>query len=99
MSRNHVPPIRKQVIVGATAEEKLAGIKECLLSGDRLQAIEIYRGWKGVDLPEAKSAVDEIERELHAASTEGLLASAWRRGWVGIAVAIAFVVSVWLFMG
>jgi hypothetical protein len=99
MSRHHVPPLRKRVIVGPTPEEKLAGIKECLLSGDRLQAIEIYRGWKGVDVPEAKSAVDEIERELHAAVPDGIFASAWRRGWVGIAVLIAFVVSVWLFLG
>jgi hypothetical protein len=74
----------------------LAGIKECVLSGDKIQAIEIYRGWKGGDLAEAKTAVEQLEREFLAASPESFLGSAWRRGWVGIVVLIVFVVSIWL---
>lgn len=88
------PRRRPRVPTGPTPEEKLAGIKECLYSGDHIQAIEIYREWKGVDLKEAKAGVEQLDREFMATSPQPFVEYAWRRGWVGVLVLILIALAV-----
>jgi ribosomal protein L7/L12 len=39
-------------------------VRQAVLMGNKIQAIKIYRGMYGVDLKQAKDAVDAIERDM-----------------------------------
>lgn len=44
---------------------EIGAIREALLSGNKINAIKIYRSIYGVGLKEAKEAIDAMERNLH----------------------------------
>jgi len=96
-----VPSIRRaRIDVGPTPEEKLAGIKQCLYAGDYLQASEIYCAWKGVTSAEAAEPLKQLDRQFMATDPQPLILYAWRKGWIGVLIAVLFAASVvaWLFI-
>lgn len=52
------------------SEDRLTAISEALFSGRKIEAIKIYRRCAGVDLYEAKRAVEAIEADLRTTSPE-----------------------------
>lgn len=49
---------------GMSGPPEIGAIREALLSGNKINAIKIYRSIYGVGLKEAKDAVDAMERNL-----------------------------------
>ena len=50
---------------GMAGAPEVGAIREALLSGNKINAIKIYRSIYGVGLKEAKDAVDAMERNLY----------------------------------
>lgn len=91
----HFPSWRPRIVTGPTPEEKLAGIRKCLETGDSVQACQIYQEWQGVDLATAKIALQKLQSEFEAANPPSLLQRAWRKGWIGLVIAAGF--AAWIF--
>jgi len=49
-------------------EEQASSVKEALFSGQKIQAIKLYREQTGVGLAEAKDAVETLEAALRTTS-------------------------------
>jgi ribosomal L7/L12-like protein len=79
-------------------EEKLAGIKQALFSGRKIEAIKLYRKCTNAGLAEAKDAVDKLESELRGASPEKFQATPSGKGCFGIVMVftIALLLVLWL---
>ena len=75
-------------------EDKLAPIKEAILSGQKITAIKLYREATGTDLAEAKDAAEKIEAELRAASPEKFKAAPAGKGCLGVVVMVCVVFTV-----
>ncbi len=50
---------------GMSGPAEMGAIREALLSGNKINAIKIYRSIYGVGLKEAKDAIDAMERDLY----------------------------------
>lgn len=50
---------------GMSGSQEIGAIREALLSGNKINAIKIYRSIYGVGLKEAKEAVEAMERNLY----------------------------------
>jgi hypothetical protein len=61
-------------------EETLATIKDCLVRGKKIEAIKLYRDCTAVALADAKTAVEQLEAELRAASPQQFTSPARRQG-------------------
>jgi hypothetical protein len=70
----------RQLLVGPTPEEKLAAVETCLFAGDKIQAIRIYREWKGGGLAECKAAIEGMESQLRLTNPEKFQPAASGRG-------------------
>jgi len=79
-------------------EDKLAGIREALFRGQKIEAIKLYRESADTGLAEAKTAVEKLEAELRAASPEKFTAAAPRKGCLGVVVIICALVAVVVFL-
>jgi ribosomal protein L7/L12 len=54
----------------STPEDETSQIKEAILSGQKIQAIKLYREQTRAGLAEAKDAVEKLEAELRASAPE-----------------------------
>ena len=75
-------------------EEDLAAIKEALYQGRKIDAIKRYRESATAGLAEAKTAVEQLEAELRAASPEKFSATPAGKGCFGAAAMICLLVLV-----
>lgn len=66
-------------------------LKEAIFTGQKIQAIKLYREQTGKGLAEAKSAVEKLEAELRASSPDQFTKSA-KAGCASVIVATAFVI-------
>lgn len=58
------------VVFGPIPADTLARIQECLFHGQKIQAVKIYRECTDAGLAVSKAAIEQLERELRAASPE-----------------------------
>ena len=80
-------------MTGTSPEEQLAGVQECLVLGDKIQAIKIYRAWKGTGLAESKTAVEQLEAELRSTCPERFTPPTAGSGCIGATVMICALVA------
>jgi hypothetical protein len=73
-------------------ENKLASVREALFSGQKIEAIKLYREGTGTGLADAKAAVEKLEVELRATSPEKFTPPASGRGCLGVVVMLCAVV-------
>ncbi|MGI8979539.1 MAG: hypothetical protein ACR2FY_09960 [Pirellulaceae bacterium] len=82
------------VVFGPIPADTLARIQECLFQGQKIQAIKIYREFTDAGLAVSKAAVEQLERELRAASPEKFTAAVPAKGGCLIVmVAICIIVA------
>ncbi len=67
--------------------DKLNEINQCLLSGNKIAAIKIYRSACHTELKDSKEAVDRLERELRMAYPEKF---SEKSGCVSVLIAMVF---------
>lgn len=94
MARYSFLKTRPQLIPGPTPDEKLEAIQTCLFAGDKIQAIRIYREWKGGGLAECKAAVEGIDAELRLTIPEKFQPVADSSGGVGCVAAVLLFLAV-----
>jgi ribosomal protein L7/L12 len=62
-----------------------------IFAGRTIEAIKLYRTAAGEGLAEAKRAVEDIEVDLRRQSPERFIASAQKKGCLGVVVCLALV--------
>ncbi len=80
-------------------EVQLVPIKEALLQGRKIEAIKLYREYTENGLAEAKSAVEQLEAELRAASPEKFSTKPPGKRWFPVVIvvcAIAILIVLWI---
>jgi hypothetical protein len=83
-------------------EEELVGIRGAIFGGRKIEAIKLYREATGVELIDAKKAVEELEKDLRASSPAKFTSPPTGRGCLGIivmvcaAIVVAVAVVLWL---
>jgi ribosomal protein L7/L12 len=63
-SRNKVERLRRTGVYPRAGEETEADVDRLILKGHKIEAIKVFRALHGVDLKEAKDAVEQRQREL-----------------------------------
>ncbi len=79
------------------SESTLTLIKEALFSGQKINAIKIYRETTDAGLAEAKTAVEKMEAELRASFPEKFTTPTAKKGCFGVLVAmlVVAVAAIW----
>ena len=81
-------------------EDKLALIKEAILSDQKIVAIKLHRESTGSGLAEAKQAVEQMEAELRKATPEKFTKPAAGKGCTGVLLVLCLGLcglAVWIF--
>jgi ribosomal protein L7/L12 len=74
-------------------DQQRQAIETAIFAGRKIEAIKLYREAMGVQLVDAKRAVEDLEVDLRRRSPENFVASASKKGCVGVLVCVVLLAA------
>lgn len=68
------------------SDEQIATLSACIVRGNKIEAIKLYREMTGLGLKESKEAVEELEKTLPASAREHRSGAPKGKGCLGVLV-------------